>query len=114
MIKTLFKLFLIVIAAYILLQIPFIREQAENLKATIFEKATNVTTEVERVKGKVDEAKQTVEDIKEKVGTAQKTYNELKTQVIQTQKALNDAAGKINKALDAVTGSTEEAEPAPQ
>lgn len=113
--KFLFKLLLIGVAIYILMQVPFVREQVEGLKAALFEKAENVTEEVDRVKDQVDQVRGQVENIKEKIGNARDSYNELKGQVIQTKDALEGAANKLNKAMEAFSGeedpSEEEAAP---
>lgn len=111
MFKFLFKLLLIAAAVYILIQVPFVRDQWEGLKASLFEKVGNVTTEVERVKGKVDEAKNTVNKIKEEVSNAKERYDELKTQVVETKEAFDDAVDKINQVRD--TFSDKDAEAAP-
>lgn len=108
--KLLFKLILTAVALYILMQVPFIKEQAEGLKTALFEKAGNVSSEVERVKGRVDEVRGQVEDIKEKIGNARDSYNELKGQVIQTKDALEGAANKLNKAMEAFSGEEDSSE----
>ncbi|MFH0820612.1 MAG: hypothetical protein V1908_02450 [Candidatus Peregrinibacteria bacterium] len=105
MIKTLFKLLLIIIAGYILVQIPFIREQVDGFKASISEKWNNVTSEAKNVQDKFNEVKTTVGEIKVKAENAKKSYDELKTQVIQTKDAMTDAATKLNKAVEAFSGS---------
>ena len=112
MIKILFKLLLIIVAGYIAVQIPFVRDQVDGFKASLLEKWGNVTSEAERVKEQVDEARATVNEIREKVGNAQESYNEFKTKVTQTTDAMSDAAAKLNSAVEAFSGSEEEAEPA--
>lgn len=111
MFKFLFKLLLLAAAGYVAVQVPFVRDQWEGLKASLFEKVNNVTTEVERVKGKVDEAKDTVNKIKEEVGNAKDRYDELKTQVVETTDAINSAVDKINQVRDAFSDKDAEAAP---
>lgn len=108
MIKALFKLFLIIVVLYVLLQIPAVAQFADGLKASILEKIGNVTTEVDRVKEEVEDVKKTVNDIKEKAINFKEGVDEFTEKAVQTKEALEDAAGKLNKAMEAFSGSGEE------
>ncbi|MFH1012147.1 MAG: hypothetical protein V1760_00140 [Candidatus Peregrinibacteria bacterium] len=112
MIKALFKLLLIIVALYLLMQIPFIRQHADSLKAAIFDKVGNVTEEYERVKGKVDETKDTVNELKDKAINFKEGVDEFTDQALQTGAALKESAEKLNKAIKVFADDEKEGEPA--
>ncbi len=95
MFKFLVKLALLVIGIYILIQIPFVREKYEDIKASFNEKIENVGEEVTRVKGKIDTAKEKVDQTKE-------TITNITDKVKDTAEAVEDAMTSINKAHDTV------------
>ena len=80
MTKFLFKIVILIIAGYILWQIPAVQKYSNELKASIFEKVDNVTIEVDRVKGKVDETKKKV-DVDDVADIDVIKYNSDKAQV---------------------------------
>ncbi len=112
MFKFLFKLALVVAAAYLLLQIPFFAKIRDNIKASVMEKVQNVTTEADRIKGKVDEAGKVIDDTKQKV-------TGIADQIKATGKNVEDTFTTINKTADALKNAiktdpvTPEATPPP-
>lgn len=109
MIKALFKLLLLVVALYVLMQIPLVRQKAELLKAALLGKVDNVTTEYNRVKGEVDNLKASVTSVVEKGKQAKETLDEVRKGVteitekaVQTGQALSEAAGTVEKVIDAI------------
>ena len=95
MFKFLFKLALVVAVAYLLLQIPFFAKIRDNIKASVMEKVQNVTTEADRIKGKVDEAGKVIDDTKQKV-------TGIADQIKATGKNVEDTFTTINKTADAL------------
>ena len=112
MFKFLFKLALVVAVAYLLLQIPFFAKIRDNIKASVMEKVQNVTTEADRIKGKVDEAGKVIDDTKQKV-------TGIADQIKATGKNVEDTFTTINKTADALKNAiktdpvTPEATPPP-
>jgi len=77
MVGKLIKLLIVIVAVYLLMQIPYVSEKLSGIKADIFQKRDNIVNEYERVKDKVTQTKekvddtvQTVEETVDKVGEA--------------------------------------------
>jgi len=94
MYKFLLKLALVIIGIYLLCQIPYFRAIGESVKNDFFEKVGNVVTEVDRVKGKVDETTTAVNEIKDKVNQTKETVNNALTKV---GNAVNTVESVLNK-----------------
>lgn len=98
MFKFLVKLAFVIMAIYILFQIPFFKDYGESLKASIFQKAQNVTNEVNRIRGQIDGVKEKIDQTQEKVTDIANTVNKTKENVANT-------LGAAKKAIDSVDSS---------
>ena len=102
--KFIFKLIVIAIAIYILYQLPIFTKYKGNFKASVLDKVDNVTTEYNRIKGKVVETKKKVNETKDAVV-------DISNKVKETTKAAGEALDTVNKTVDSlnkVLGGKEE------
>jgi peptidoglycan hydrolase CwlO-like protein len=109
MFKFLFKLALVVVAAYLLLQIPYFSKIRDEIKASVMEKVQNVQNEATRVQGKIAGAEKTIDDTKKQV-------TDITDKIKETGKSVGDALTTINKTADALKnslGNTPTAQPTP-
>jgi hypothetical protein len=100
MFKFLFKLGVIIVVIYALIQIPFFRKYYDQIVAGVTEKTGNVSAEYDRVKGVVDN---TVGQVKSAADTAVEVKN-------QAEKVINDVAGTVNKIDNSLNGGKEKAD----
>ena len=103
MYKFIVKLSAVVIGLYLLAQIPFIGEKFEAVKVSFYEKVGNVVTEYNRIRGKVDVAKEKVDETKE-------TISDIKGKIDSTTEAVEDVLTSINKAKEVVDKITDGAD----
>jgi conjugal transfer/entry exclusion protein len=95
MFKFLFRLAIVVVAVYFLMQIPFFAKYGQDLKASVLGKVQNVTNEVDRVKGKINGVEQTISNTQKKV-------NDVTQKVEETGKTLEGAINTLNSTTDAL------------
>jgi uncharacterized protein YoxC len=106
--KLIIKLALVIAGLYLLMQIPFFNQYIQKLKADIMEKVHNVTTEVDRVQGKITGIEQQAIEAKDKVNAVAndlgKTANNVKDAFVSVDKAAED----IKKAMNGEGAKTTE------
>jgi|GEM_PF-2734179 len=93
MFKFLFKIAVVVAVAFLLFQIPFFAKIRDSIKASILEKVQNVTSEADRIQGKIDAAGKVIDDTKQKV-------TDIADQIKETGKTVENTFTTINKTAD--------------
>jgi uncharacterized coiled-coil DUF342 family protein len=86
-------------AIYILFQIPFFKDYADSIKASIFEKAQNVTNEVNRINGEIEGVKEKIDMTGQKVVEITNTVNKTKEGMANTLTTAKKAIDSVQSAL---------------
>jgi len=98
--KFLFKLALLAVGIFLLMQVPYFAHLREQIMADIFQKVDNVANEVNRVQDKVTAIKEKVTQAEEKVNAVTnqvtETVNNVKGAFVSVDKAANEIKNAIN------------------
>ena len=108
MLKNLAYAVIVIVGLYIILQIPFVGNYANNIRDSFIEKRDNVTEEYDRVKGKVDEATDKVIETKEKVEDTVDAVNDAVDSIGDTADKIGDLVGDNNDDEELAEEPTEE------
>lgn len=87
------KIIIVILAIYILIQIPFIRNIYDNIKEDILDKRDNVTEEYDRVKDKVDDITDKAKEAKDKVDDTVDAVGDVVDTVSDTADKIGDLVG---------------------
>ncbi|MBU0727051.1 hypothetical protein KKA95_00015 [Patescibacteria group bacterium] len=104
MLGKLFKLVVVAIAIYLVLQIPAVKNWAGGIYQSVIEKKDNVVEEYDRVKEKVDNTVDKVEEVKEGVEGTIDTVNETVDKVGE----LSDKVGELFTGVESEEGAVQE------
>jgi len=98
--KLLFKLVLLAVGIFLLMQVPFFAKFRDQIKAEIGVKLNNLSAEVDRIQGKIEGAEKVIDDTKAKVNAVTNqvsdTVNNVKGAFVSVDKAAADIKNAIN------------------
>ena len=107
MTKFLFKLAVVAVGIFLLMQVPYFAKFRDELKASLLEKVTNVSTEIDRIQEKITGAEKVIDDTKQKV-------TDITEKVTETGKGISDAFTTIGKTADELQNVVTNEPPVPE